>query len=159
MLGVTMKIELRKIKTMQGLDCEVINAELWFDGKKVADVFNDGNGGSHNYYKEADITWEEIHEALKSFAIDNAYGFMAQQIGNEYAEYDDWAIYILLENNDNNKRSKKAVVFRRGDEDGFYTVSFGNEVTRSYAIKHIASKYPDAKVWEVETQKWVAVNA
>ncbi len=41
---------LAKMQTMQGRESEAFNAELQEDGKTVAHVSNDGNGGCHRWY-------------------------------------------------------------------------------------------------------------
>jgi hypothetical protein len=38
------------------------SAQLWVDGKHIADISNNGEGGSNNIYPTKDSTWDNIQQ-------------------------------------------------------------------------------------------------
>lgn len=50
--GYDMKIELKKVKIIKSMSRETtcFQADLWIDGKKAADIHNDGHGGCNFYH-------------------------------------------------------------------------------------------------------------
>ena len=55
-------MELRKIKHFHELSQETMafSAQLWVDGKHIADVSNNGEGGSNNIYPAKGYTWKDV---------------------------------------------------------------------------------------------------
>jgi len=57
-------MELKKIKHFNELSQETMafSAQLWVDGKHIADISNNGEGGSNNIYPTKDNTWDNIQQ-------------------------------------------------------------------------------------------------
>jgi hypothetical protein len=57
-------MELKKIKHFNELSQETMafSAQLWVDGKHIADISNNGEGGSNNVYPTKDNTWDNIQQ-------------------------------------------------------------------------------------------------
>lgn len=57
-------MELRKIKHFNELSQETMafSAQLWVDGKHIADVSNNGEGGPNNIYPAKGYTWDDIRQ-------------------------------------------------------------------------------------------------
>jgi len=57
-------MELRKVKHFNELSQETMafSAQLWVDGKHIADISNNGEGGSNNIYPAKGYTWDDIRQ-------------------------------------------------------------------------------------------------
>lgn len=57
-------MELRKIKHFNELSQETMafSAQLWVDGKHIADVSNNGEGDPNNIYPAKGYTWDDIRQ-------------------------------------------------------------------------------------------------
>lgn len=57
-------MELRKIKHFNELSQETMafSAQLWVDGKHIADVSNNGEGGPNNVYPAKGYAWADVRQ-------------------------------------------------------------------------------------------------
>ena len=57
-------MELRKVKHFNELSQETMafSAQLWVDGKHIADISNNGEGRSNNIYRLTPSKWNAIRQ-------------------------------------------------------------------------------------------------
>ena len=149
------QVELKKIKSHDDMSDETncFSAEVWVDGKYLARVSNDGQGGSNNY--DFDLTkdggrWKEFSEWCKALPHDFEFEYEDQVIDNLFQQ---WA-----EKEDERKSKaqlrrlcKTKTVFRlKGDPEGSWLT-----IKHPYddCVKaHLKAKYGD-KVEEVANER------
>lgn len=141
-----MHVELKKVKFHEDMSDETncFSAEVWVDGKKLADVQNDGKGGCNMYYPvdgRGNPKWAEFEEWCKAQPHEFDFEYEDQVVG---------ALFTVWLEKDNAKRQqaqikrwcKTKTVFRiKGDEPGTWrTVKHAYDArVKEYMVK----KYGD----------------
>jgi len=121
--------ELRKIKSFEPLseETEAFTAQLWVDGKHVADLKNDGQGGCNNFSPIKPFTWKDIEPYQ---ATDVECKIFA----------------MIIEFDETRKRQSKGFYLRKGemvgftDERKYYSQKFPMPISK-------LRKHPDYKNW------------
>lgn len=145
-----MRVELRRFKSYPRLSEETVafNADLWIDGKKVAEASNDGHGGP-NFLHFSDR------------AVEQSFYDYCASLPDEQSEYGplkmnaDFFVSILVEKEEKKawfkRQSRNKVLFRKATDgqDAFSTVGF-KAGQREAAIAHVQKKYPDAVIFTPE---------
>ena len=135
----TPRLSLKGIKSFRGHEGHGLNATLLMDGVKVADVLDEGNGGSMRFY------WTDGHHDTPNEAKVFAY---LKEMGVEGREPLDGVVAELADEAENAKRlrrlAKTHVLFRLpGDKpDVICKVKHGGEVGRIRA--YVLTQHPDA---------------
>ena len=95
------KFQLKSFKEMKSLSEETpcFSASLYYDGKKVCEVSNRGQGGCHDYRPCKGYTYKDIQK-LET---------IAKEIKGEETESLDGLVYDLIEDVETQKYVKKAV--------------------------------------------------
>lgn len=152
---------VKGVKQMEGRDGYMLNCSLYKDGKKVATVIDDGNGGCLDIhfldYKAPRVEVSGINYMDEPF---NYKGTPEEKAFQDYVNtlptYDtEWSknqhpdqehvINEMVDEYENLKRFKRAckkkTLFRlKGDEDSYYTIKYPYcEKVR----KHLETKYGD----------------
>tara|TARA_Y100001938_G_C8083160_1_gene430358 strand:- start:870 stop:1481 length:612 start_codon:yes stop_codon:yes gene_type:complete len=137
------EFSLKGLKTFMGMDCPGINASLYFKGKKVAFLIDEGNGGCLNidwvmiqnkeghirrpeYVDNAiiamkhleeslpEVTWADVSAASKNdYGSEGKYSMDEEQICNELID-------TALKQKDFKKLMKKVSVLTTNDEIASY---------------------------------------
>jgi len=130
-------IEVKNIKTMQGVDGEVIRATVYVNGKRSFSMFNDG-WGSENLYEPFN------DEGKKALALCEEYVKTLPDSTNLDIVLED-IISDILEKRQIAGWCKKKTVFKLPDDEdrAYRTVNrvFGTDVK-----KYILDKYPTAVI-------------
>lgn len=155
-----MKVELKKLKTYPRLSKETtaFNTELWIDGKKAADVENNGNGGPSrlrfNDPKVA-VKFAAYVKSLPPHPSEHGYGPLEMS--------EDLFVSLLVEKAEFDNRlrrlAKSNVLFSLPGEKVGEVVklnSIGEVRTvkfsagdRDGAVKYVLAKYPNAVIHNV----------
>lgn len=140
---------IKNVKTYSGREGGGYQATLYRFGARVGTVVDYGDGGC------ADFHIEGVSHDLVIGELDA----IARQLHPEFASLEDiseLAIDALINAYENDKASKKAVVFKKSaDDEAIYSVKLGTDITRDYATRYIYSKHADAVVWDVPSRSWV----
>ena len=128
-------IEVKNIKTMQGVDGEVIRATVYVNGKRSFSMFNDG-WGSENLYEPFN------DEGKKALALCEEYVKTLPDSTNLDIVLED-IISDILEKRQIAGWCKKKTVFRLPDdkEGSYRTISHVFDVD---VKKHVLKLHPDA---------------
>lgn len=142
-----MLIELKKFKSYPRLSEETtaFNAELWIDGKKAADVENDGKGGCNREgFTDRDLQ-KKFHDHCKSLPPDKSeYGDLAMD--------SDLFISLLVAKmelqSQIDKWKKKEVVFKTPDlaKNQFSRIKIAANDSREAVEQYVRTKYPTATI-------------
>ena len=88
-----MKAEFKNVKTMDGMEGVAFSASLYFDGKKVGSVVDDGNGGMPFVHFDYRVTSEQRAEweayCAACAAKHDSNGLNAEEYGVD-ALFDIW---------------------------------------------------------------------
>lgn len=148
---------LTSVKGHMGRDSYSFTANLNVNGKIVANVNNDGNGSCNTFYWNTAADRDKYVPLLEEYARENAMGWMLENLDGEYAELEDWAIEILLNNRDYTRDSKTKIVLRKAAADEeVYTVLVKAPLTREVILKELRELHIDLRVFDVAAQGWVA---
>ena len=139
-------IEVKNIKTMQGVDGEVIRASVYVNGKRSFSMFNDG-WGSENLYEPFDDEGKKALELCEKY-VKTLPEIESEFIdGNTFSTNLDIVLEDIISDTLANKQikgwCKKKTVFRLpNDKEGSYrTISHVFDVD---VKKHVLKLHPDA---------------
>jgi hypothetical protein len=122
-----MNLEVRKVKTFRGHDGQGFNAELWLDGKKVADVFDAAYGGCFEYTWDDRSAEAKIEAHVKTLPKETAtFGTKKVTITPDM----DTLVSSLIDKWEEAKQLRRwctnKIVFRlKGEKEGVYTTVKG----------------------------------
>ena len=169
-----MSYQLKSIKTMEGREGEAFSANLYYDNKKIADVRDDGNGGSlHIGYINREVR-EEHTVALTNWHRANCVDDYSRGLKSD----DEAAIELLYSFQENDKKSRNAILFQTGpdlsaltDEEVKRWFFTGNALTEiaNYRIRNasiqnkktlriILAEHPTAQVWDAENHRYKKIK-
>lgn len=145
---------LSNVKTMQGLDGEIISATLCFKGRKIGDYFYGGDGGMYNFHASEGFSTAAVERAVATFPkIRRDYGLGMEEFG--------WDIGVLVDELLN--RMDELKVYRKVADKGMVLMLIecmrngvriqipldplkDDEDAKAYAIKVLKAKYPKYEV-------------
>ncbi len=158
-----MTYEMKNIKKLSTHNGVALTGTLYRDGKRIATVEDQGNGGS------LWINWIESEKTeypiLREWFLNNCAGHWTERHKND-ENCEEMAIELIIEISENNKDSKKSIVVRVvGDEiyPGLPNVEQyklkNATITDTNALYSIVNQLPTAEVWDSSIQKYVRVDA
>jgi len=162
------KYEVKNVKSFRGREGYGFNASLYRDGKRVAHVDDEGNGGCYRYHW---LDWEagrvEIPTTVngKDFMLKvtrEQKAFMEHvKAAGKYGDFEpeDSCVAELVDEYEANKQykkwCKKSIVFRlKGDEEGKWRMlraKYGDK----RAVQFLKDKYGD-KLEEILNERFAA---
>ena len=164
---MTSKYEIKNYKSLKTRDGIAWTSSLYRDNKKVADLEDQGNGGSIS------IMWVDGHwtnkaesKMLNEWFLNNCdWHWTSKFINSEYSDADELAINLLDDIRENNKKAKNRIIFRTSnvvetDERGMviqipeYTMA-KTTIADANALYYIVNKYPNSQVWDSSVQRYV----
>jgi len=140
----TPKIEVKNIKTMSGMDGEIIRASVYVNGKRSFSMFNDG-WGTDNLYEPFDDEGEKTLELCEKYV--KTLPEIESQFGGTFSTNLDIVLEDIISDTLEKKQiagwCKKKTIFRLpNDKEGSYrTISHVFDVD---VKKHVLNKYPNA---------------
>lgn len=152
---------VKNIKTCQGNEGQAWSLTLYKDGKRLAVVRNDGNGGcaSYDWFARPHEAWKPQSDQLdvdaETFCRNND-GWWSEFIGDDYNEYTDWFVGELMEVKEciaeAKKMLRKSFIVSKPNgglffwqRTGYYTT--GDAVLSESDIrKSIAGTHPDGTI-------------
>ena len=113
--------ELKKIKCFAELsqETEAFTAELWIDGKHVADIKNDGQGGCNDITPRKPFTYNDVAEF-------------------NHLEMESKIFFMVIEYDETRKNQTKGFYLKRGDE--YFTSKFPMPISK-------LKKHPSYNSW------------
>lgn len=161
------KYEIKNYKSLNTRDGVAWTSSLYRDGKKVADLEDQGHGGSIS------IMWTEGYwinktesEMLNKWFLENCeWHWTSAFKTSEVTSNDELAINLLDEIRQNNKKAKTHIIFRTSntvqtDERGMviavpeYTLA-KTTIADLNTVSYIANKYPEVYVWDSSVECYI----
>lgn len=165
------KYEVKGVKSWTGRDGYGYECNLYRDGKKVARVLNEGNGGQTMFYwadTEApkvevthDFYGKEVTRKVspeEAALLEHVKGMTYEFYGETYDHSDETFVGGLVDEYEEAKQFKrwcrKSVVFRlKGDKEGAWRTMKAKYDER--AVKFLKDKYGD-KIEEILNERFAA---
>lgn len=158
-----MTYEMKNIKKLSTHNGVALTGTLYRDGKRIATVEDQGNGGS------LWISWIESEKTeypiLREWFFNNCAGHWTERHKND-ENCEEMAVELIIEISENNKDSKKSIVVRVvGDEiyPGLPNVEQyklkNATIADTNALYSIVNQLPTAEVWDSSIQKYVRADA
>ncbi len=147
------RISVKAVKSFRGMEGYGFNAKLMLDGKEVAFVIDEGNGGCFNYEwkdRNAEKELQAIAASEPPVACQYCRDCKAGKPCAEPLHKDvDWLVSEVVDAFETEKKlrswCKKKMVFRLpADEHGSYRTM--NCIFTPESRAQIISKYPDAEI-------------
>jgi hypothetical protein len=145
------KYEVAKIKTFRGMEGEGLNAVLLKNGKKVADILDEGNGGEMYY------DWIDMNKGVEEGQFQAFVEFQRGKIPADKVDADGFNDHNLfcadiwvwdeanriLDDRRNSRACKKTTIFQVGDKIGseeWRTIKGVTPDVRAYVEKKYAGQ-------------------
>ena len=135
--------ELRKIKSFEAMseETEAFTAELWVDGKHLADVKNDGHGGCNDIRPIRPFTWKDV-----------------EPYQNTKVEADIFA--MVIEFDETRKKQSKGFFLREGPltiDCDYFTQKFPMPISKLKKASNYAG-WLRTKLMNFEEQGYTVLN-